>query len=110
MRQAVIIESTFRSVPQFGSEIYPWLPVKLLSRNRFDNEARIAQVTAPILVAHSPDDTIIPYAHGRALFEAANDPKAFLEFRGDHNEGFWTSGDAYKKGLDEFLREHLAGR
>lgn len=104
---AVIVESTFRSVPQFGSEIYPWLPVKLLARNRFNNEAKISAIDHPVLVAHSPDDTIIPVAHGRALYEVASEPKSFLEFRGDHNEGFWLSGDAYLSGLDEFLRNHL---
>ena len=105
---AVIVESTFRSVPQLGSEVFWWLPVKLLARNRFDNESKIAQVNAPVLVAHSPDDTIIPYPHGRALFEAAREPKSFLEFRGDHNEGFWISGDTYRLGLDGFLSSHLS--
>lgn len=106
---AVIVESTFRSVPKVAGEIYPWLPVRLLSRNTFDNEARIAAVERPVLVAHSPDDTIIPIEHGRAIFEAANEPKVFFEFRGDHNEGFWLSGETYRAGLDAFLREHFDG-
>lgn len=39
----------------------------------------------PVLVLHSPDDEIIPYAHGEALYAAARSPKSFLSTRGPHN-------------------------
>lgn len=105
--RAVILESSFRSIPAMGHEVLPFLPVRLLARTRFDNESKIGRIRVPILVAHSPGDTIIPFGHGHVLFEAANEPKAFLEFRGDHNEGFWLGGEVYTGGIDTFLREHF---
>ena len=104
---AVILESPFRSVPEMAHGLYPWLPVRLLARTRLDNEAKIANIEAPLLVIHSVDDDIIPFAHGERLFELANEPKRFLEIHGDHNSGFLDSGALYVDGLREFLVEVL---
>ena len=104
---AVILESPFRSVPEMAHGLYPWLPVRLLARTRLDNEAKIANIEAPLLVIHSVDDDIIPFAHGERLFELANEPKRFLEIHGDHNSGFLDSGALYVDGLREFLIEVL---
>jgi hypothetical protein len=54
-------------------------------------------------VVHSPDDEIIPYRYGEALFEAAREPKAFLRIKGDHNGGFILTGEDYRLGLKEFI-------
>lgn len=104
---AVIIESAFLSVPAMAQRLYPIFPARLLSRLKFDNATKIQRVDESILVVHSPDDTIIPYEHGKKLYEFASEPKRFLEIRGDHNEGFWLSGPVYTEGLDAFLREAL---
>jgi len=99
----VILESAFTSVPDLGAEIYPFLPVRLLSRYRYDNLGRIASVRAPLLVVHSRGDEIIPFRQGQALFAAASEPKRFLELQGGHNDGFLASGVGYRRGLAEFL-------
>jgi uncharacterized protein len=101
--RAVILESTFESIASVAKGMFPFLPVKPLIRYRFDTAEKIGRIHAPLLVIHSPDDTIIPYRHGEALFQAANEPKRFLEIRGDHNEGFVVSLEAYQRGLEEFL-------
>lgn len=99
----LIVESSFTSVPDMGAEIYPWLPVRLLARNRFDSRARIGGVKVPVLIIHSRQDEIIPFRHGRRLFEAAAEPKQFLEIAGGHNDGFYVSGEKYREGISEFL-------
>lgn len=105
--RALIVESSFTSIPELGAELYPWLPVRWLSRIRYDSRAAIAGVHAPVLVIHSRGDDIIPFRHGEALFAAANEPKQLLEIRGDHNAGFLTSGAQYVEGIDAFLREYV---
>jgi len=100
---ALIVESTFTSVPDMAAKLYPWLPVRLLARIRYDARAHVAAAHAPVLVAHSPGDEVVPYAHGRALYEAAPEPKAFLELRGGHNDGFIVTGEDYMLGLARFL-------
>ena len=99
----LIIESPFRSVPALAAKYYPLFPVRLLARIRYDNDARLPTVSCPVLVAHSREDEIVPFAHGRALFEVAPEPKYFLEMRGSHNVGFLTTGRDYSEGLAAFL-------
>lgn len=104
---ALILESAFRSVPELGAHHYPWLPVRWLARIRFPLDAYLPSVQVPVLVVHSPDDEIAPISHGRALYGLAPEPRAFLEIRGGHNEGFLVSGAQYREGLRAFLEQHL---
>jgi hypothetical protein len=101
---ALIIESSFTSAPDLGAQVYPWLPVRLLSRYDYDARAAVARVRAPVLIIHSRADDIIPFAHGERLFAAAPEPKQLLEITGDHNAGFLLSGRRYVEGIDAFLR------
>jgi len=100
---ALIVESTFTSIPDVGAHHYPWLPVRFLSRIKYPSIRRIPKVTCPKLFIHSPGDEIIPFAHGRKLFEAASEPKTFLEIEGDHNSGFDRSRIIYAQGVSAFL-------
>jgi len=105
----VIVESAFTSVPDLGADMYPLLPTRWLSRFRYPTGDHLAGARCPVLVMHSPDDEIIPYKHGRRLFELAPGPKMFVEMTGGHNDGFALSGQAYSQAIDEFLRD-LIGR
>ncbi len=104
---ALIIESGFTSVPDMAAEAYPFFPARWLARFRYDTEAYLESVSCPVLIVHSRDDEIVPFAHGRRLFAVANAPKQLLEMRGGHNEGFLVSGQTYMDGLDAFLKTHL---
>jgi fermentation-respiration switch protein FrsA (DUF1100 family) len=104
---ALILESSFTSIPDVAAELYPYLPARWLATIRYNVKADLATVSCPVLVVHSRDDEIIPYTHGRRLYEAAPEPKRFLEIRGGHNEGFVVSGQTYSQGLGEFLQEVL---
>jgi len=100
---ALVIASGFTSVPDFGQRIYPYIPVRWLARFRYDTRENLRSVTAPVLIAHSPQDEIIPFEHGRALFAAANPPKLFLELAGGHNDGFIFMRESWVKVLGDFL-------
>jgi fermentation-respiration switch protein FrsA (DUF1100 family) len=104
---ALVVASTFTSVPDLGAEIYPWLPIRLLARIRYDSRERLAAVRSPVLVIHSRQDDIVPFAHGERLFAAAMNPKQFLEIAGSHNEGVVFDREAWVRQLDDFLRSAL---
>ena len=59
------------------------------------------------MVAHSKNDEIIPYDEGREIFEAAAEPKQFLEMQGGHNDGFIVSGMSYVNELKAFINKSL---
>ena len=104
---ALILESTFTSITDMGSQLYPFLPIKWLSRIRYPNIDRVAQVKSPILFIHSEDDELIPYQHGQKLYQRARSPKSFLRLNGGHNDGFLVSKDVYISGLRAFFQQHL---
>lgn len=106
---ALVIASGFTSVPDLAATFYPYLPVRLLSRFSYDTREYLGSVATPVFIAHSPDDEIIPYRHGRALYDAANPPKRFLELSGGHNEGFIFMRESWVRTLGEFLDEYVGG-
>jgi len=103
---ALILESAFTSIADMGHELFPWLPVRWLARTRYDNLAKIPRIRAPVLVMHSSEDRLVPFRMGRALFAAAPQPKEFFEMKGDHNEGYIETGDAYPMRVRAFLERH----
>ena len=101
--KALVLASTFTSAVDLGAEIYGFLPVRLVSRFKYATLERLPQVRSPVLVMHSRDDEIIPYSHGRRLYEAANAPKAFVDLAGGHNSGFVYTRNEWVAALREFL-------
>jgi hypothetical protein len=99
----LILESAFTSVPDVAEELYPFLPVRWLARIRYDTAGDLARVERPVLIAHSREDEIIPYAHAEALYRVAPGPKTLLTLQGSHNDGFLASGEHYLEGLRRFL-------
>ncbi|MFD2190773.1 alpha/beta hydrolase [Pistricoccus aurantiacus] len=102
---ALILESSFTSVPALAQRLYPFLPTRWLTRFEYDATAYVKEVEAPVLVIHSHEDDIIPFAEGEAVHAAAPEPKRMLIIGGSHNTGFLESESAYLEGIDAFLRE-----
>jgi len=100
---AVILESAFLSTADVAKDMPLVGHLTFLIRHRFENKDKVARIESPLLLIHSPDDEVIPYAHGRALFERATEPKAFLEIEGGHNTGFVMSEAVYRRGWEAFL-------
>ena len=82
----LILQSTFTSLTARASDSYPFLPVALLCRYRFDNLEAVSRITFPKLIMHSPGDEVTSYKHGRKLLEAARAPTEWGELVGTHNE------------------------
>ena len=100
---ALILESSFTSVPDIARELYPWLPVRWISRFSHATLDYVRDVHCPVLVVHSRDDEIIPLHHGEAIFAAANEPRTLLVLRGGHNDAFLSDRHTYIEGLRAFL-------
>lgn len=104
---ALILESAFTSVPDMAARLYPFFPVRLLSRFQYNTKKMLMSVTCPVLIIHSPGDEIIPYENGQQLYAAAREPKDMLMIRGGHNEGFLASGNTYSEGIASYLKKNL---
>ena len=105
---AVILESSFTSAPDMAYRLYPFLPVRLLTRLKYPVKENVKSLSSPLLVVHSQQDEIIPYDMGESIFAAAPEPKQMLVLTGDHNGGFMINRNQYQAVVDRFLDQHLA--
>jgi len=103
---AVILECTFTSVPEALRDTYWFVPQSIV-RIQFRNADKAPKFTSPVVVIHSTDDTVVPYAHGRALYSRILTPRAFIEIHGGHAGGKFDSRDIYVDGLKTFLYRHV---
>lgn len=99
---ALMAEGSILSVPRRGQELYPFLPVSLMARNRYASIDKIARVEAPKLFIHSRDDEVNPYSHGRELFETSVGRKEFLEVAGSHADAY-ARDPRFMAGVAAFL-------
>lgn len=105
----LILQSSFTSVPDMAAHHYRIVP-KWLVRTKMDSIAKIGEVGCPIMVIHSPEDEVVPFAHGRRLYEAARGNRRFVEIPGAaHNETSLIGRERYFAAIRGFLEE-CAGR
>jgi fermentation-respiration switch protein FrsA (DUF1100 family) len=104
---AAIIESSFSSGVDMARRLYPFLPVRLITRLRYPVAEYASHMDCPVLVVHSREDEIIPFYMGQSIYAAVKQRKSFLELRGDHNSGFFISRHDYIAGLDDFIESVL---
>ena len=71
----VILESPFSSIADVAQTHYPFVPARWLVRDHFDSVAKIAAISAPLLVLHGGRDRVVPLRFGRRLSTAAAQPK-----------------------------------
>jgi fermentation-respiration switch protein FrsA (DUF1100 family) len=88
--RALLLVTPFTSLPDVADSRFPLLPAQLLMRNRFPSRSKIDRCTQPLLIVHGTEDRLVPFAMGKELFEAANEPKRFVPVAGAHHENCIT--------------------
>jgi fermentation-respiration switch protein FrsA (DUF1100 family) len=100
--QALVLESTFNKMTDAAASLYPWLPVRLVMRNRYNSMKRIQKYHGPVFQCHSLDDEVIPIELARKLYDTI--PSRLKHFHeipyARHND---TPPPAYYAALSEFL-------
>jgi len=107
--RALIIESSFTSYIDIGKKFYPYMPVRLAARFGYPTIDYVRSVHMPVLIIHSRNDEVIPFEFGLRLYDAANEPKEFIEISGSHNDGFLFSGQIYRNAWSnwiDFLKDY----
>jgi fermentation-respiration switch protein FrsA (DUF1100 family) len=103
---ALILEGTPTSMLALMRLRYPLFPLRLVLRNHFESIETIGRVRAPVLILHGNADEVVPISEGRALFEAAPEPKSFAELRGGHFDAIDRDADRAVEAIGSFLVRH----
>ena len=100
---ALILEAAYLSAPRIMTG---W---RVLLIDPFPNIERIDKIHCPLLAIHGTADSIIPFSHGKRLFDLAKEPKLFVPVEGaDHNDFIDVMGlDAYLSTVTGFLEQHI---
>jgi hypothetical protein len=101
---AVILQSAFSSIPAMARCVMPYFPGHWFVKSKMDNLAKIPSVAAPKLFIATKRDEVVPCAQTRSLFDAAPEPKQWVEFDDcGHNDLFWAKNSEWSKAIGEFL-------
>jgi fermentation-respiration switch protein FrsA (DUF1100 family) len=83
----LILEAPYTSIADVAASAFPIFPVRLVMKDPFHSDQRIARVSAPLLIMHGARDPTIPLVLGERLFALAKEPKQMVRFpEGGHND------------------------
>ena len=100
----VILESPYTSMENAAKIYYPYLPVKILLKDKFDSIKKIKNIKLPILIMHGKKDTIVPFSMGFELFNKANKPKYY--FFPDYDDHMMSFNDQLMKNITLFINNN----
>ncbi len=101
---SIILESPYSSMEKAAKIYYPYLPVKLLLKDKYNSEKKIKNIKTPILIMHGKRDNIVPFYMGKRLFEIANKPKKFLQVEEDDH--MLTFNDNLLSEIKNFINKY----
>ena len=101
---AVVLEAPLTSTVDVARRTYFCLPIGLLIIDKYNNKRNIRSVTAPVLILHGEQDSVIAVEMGLRVYRAANEPKRIELFpRGTHDDlfdhGAWEKTQAFVESL-----------
>ena len=101
---SIILESPFTSMAKTAKIYYPYLPVNLLLKDKYDSINKIHKITKPILIMHGVKDDLVPYIMSVELFNKANEPKySFFPKDDNHMMDF---NDKLLNKIRLFIKQH----
>ncbi|MHC4498526.1 MAG: alpha/beta hydrolase [Planctomycetota bacterium] len=101
---ALVVESTFTSYVDIARKFYPYMPVQWFASYRYRTIDHMRDIHCPVMIIHSQNDEVVPFEFGLKLYDAANEPKEFVEIFGSHNDGFLVSGEIYRNAWTDWLK------
>ena len=102
--RGLVLQSAFASVREMARVHYPFIPAALVP-DAYPSLRLIRALQAPLLVLHGERDAVVPVSQGRALFEAAPEPKQLQVFAGlGHNDLVPLAGPRYARAVSSLAR------
>jgi fermentation-respiration switch protein FrsA (DUF1100 family) len=98
----IILETPFTSMIDAAKKFYPYIPVGLLLKDKFDNKTKIKNISIPLLIMHGEADQIVPFEMGEEIYKIANEPK--FSYFTKHDNHMMEFDENLIKALNSFLK------
>ena len=99
----VILVSPYDSIESVAQGVYPYLPVGLMLKHRFDSLSRAPRIGVPLLCLVASEDRVIPRPHSERLYAAWSGPKQWREIRPAAHDSIADAPD-YWQSIADFMR------
>lgn len=100
----LILVTPYDSIAAVGQGMYPWAPVRLLSKDPFDSLQASKKVEEPALFLVAEVDRIVPVKHAKNLYDHWQGSKEWISIQGsDHNS--ITEIPIYWDLIDRYLND-----
>ena len=97
----IILESPFTSMIDAGKDKYPYLPVKLLLKDKYESNKKLKNINSPILIMHGKVDNIVPFHMGKKMYDLANEPKYY--YFSEYDDHMMEYNENLLKALKDFI-------
>lgn len=107
-----VLVTPYDSIVNIARSSYPWLPVGLLLKHRFDSLQVVAQINCPLLVIYGGQDQVVPAERTENLIKHIDGKKEIVFIRrADHGTidmfaEYWTALLAFINGQDIVTAPH----
>lgn len=93
----------FDSMADVAQAHYPWLPVRMLAKDRYTSDRYLAQYRGPLLIVRAGRDQVIGWARTQGLIDALPTPPQVLELPEAGHDSV-QEFPAYAQALTRFFR------
>jgi len=100
----LILQSTYTSIADVGTHLFPFLPVRFMNSIKYATVAKLPRLHLPLMVIHSRTDQTIPFRQAERNYALANEPKMFWEIQGGHTGVLQADRAHYLEGLEKYLQ------
>ncbi len=94
----LVLISPFAALDGLVAEKLPYVPVRWLLQDRYDNRAKLPGLKTPLLIMHGTQDRLIPHEHSRRLHAARPDATLRLHAGAGHDLAFEPAAQADLRG------------
>ncbi len=92
----LVLIAPFTNARDIAKMRYPFMPVDMLLKDRYENIEKIKSVRSPILIVHGDQDVVVPLENGQALYDAAPKPKSFIVIQDAGHNNVYEHGAVEK--------------
>jgi len=97
----IILESPFTSMIDAGKDKYPYLPVRLLLKDKYESDKKMKNINIPVLIMHGKVDDIVPFHMGEKMYKLANQPK--YSYFSKYDDHMMEYNEKLLKALKDFI-------